>query len=116
MKDKLAKDEKQYEKDQSNIKGAIQVDLGNDLNLTGEAMVLFPNNYIGDVSSLKRSKYTDIDYSKNTNRVVVDPSSRTDTKRIFAAGTSTSLEFFFTLERVIYSFNSDRPDQSKYVL
>ena len=54
-------------------------------------MVLFPNNYVGDVSSLKRSKYTDLDYNKHNNRIIVDPSSRTDTKRIFAAGSSTSL-------------------------
>lgn len=46
------------------------------------------------------SKYTDIDYNKNNNRVIVGPNSRTDTKRIFAAGSCSSLEFFFTCDRI----------------
>lgn len=83
-----------------NLKEAISVEIGDGFVLKGEAMVLFPNNYVGKVDSVKFSKFTDIDYNKANNRIIVDPSLRSDTKRIFAAGSCCSMEFFFTRDRV----------------
>lgn len=53
---------------------------------------------------IKTAKYVDLDYNKINNRIITDPSCRTDTKRMFAAGTGSSMEFFFTRCKVFVYF------------
>lgn len=57
---------------------------------------------------IKTAKFVDLDFNKINDRVVTDPNCRTDTKRMFAAGSGTSMEFFFTRDRVtlqIFRYN-----------
>lgn len=42
-----------------------------------------------------------MDFNKINDRIVTDPNCRTDTKRMFAAGSGSSMEYFFTRDRVI---------------
>lgn len=63
-------------------------------------MVLFPNNTLGNTEAIKSAKYVDIDYNKKNERIIVDTHCRTDTKRMFAAGSCSSLDFFFTRDKL----------------
>jgi thioredoxin reductase len=48
----------------------------------------------------KKGKYLDLDFTPE-KRIVTEPNTRTDTARVFSAGTVSETEFFFSKSRVI---------------
>lgn len=84
------------------VRDSITAKLDENLTLVGDCMVLFPNNHLAHTEPIKNAKFVDIDYNKKNERIIVDTHNRTDTKRMFAAGSCASQDFFFTRDKVYY--------------